>query len=184
MPQIAASIPDYELDDVAVISATQGLKAIADDTRMAILDLLAERAATTSQLAGVLGKPKGTVGYHLDVLKSAGLVHVVRTAKVRALTEKYFGRVARTYQVEGPMDDRFGMLRRVMEECVFPEGEILPMFTLRHVRIPADRALEFAQRLVELSEEFVASEPGGDTTFGLLAGLYPTAMPGWDGDDE
>ena len=82
------------------------------------------------------------------------------------------------------MDDRFAMLRRVIDECVFPDGEVLPMFTLRHLRIPAERALEYAQRLVELSEEFVNDEPGGDTTFGLLAGLYPTALPGWEAADE
>ncbi|NNF70086.1 MAG: helix-turn-helix domain-containing protein [Acidimicrobiia bacterium] len=184
MPQPVPSVPDYPLDEVSVVAATPGLKAIADDTRMAILDLLAERAATTSQLADVLGKPKGTVGYHLGVLQDAGLIHVVRTAKVRAMTEKYFGRVARTFRVEGPMDDRFAMLRRVIDECVFPDGEVLPMFTLRHLRIPAERALEYAQRLVELSEEFVNDDPGGDTTFGLLAGIYPTALPGWEAADE
>lgn len=180
-PASADSIPDYELDDVAVIGGTDGFKAIADDTRVAILELLAERAATTSQLADVLGKPKGTVGYHVDVLRDAGLIRVVRTAPVRAVTEKYYGRVARTFQMEGIVADadRFAMLRRVMEECVFEDGAALPMFALRHVRIPEERAIEFARRLVELSEEFAGSSPAGERTFGFLAGLYPTGRKGW-----
>ena len=41
--------------------------------------------------------PKGTVGHHLKVLERAGLVHVVRTRRVRAVTEKYYGRVARLF---------------------------------------------------------------------------------------
>ena len=35
-----------------------------------------------------LGLPKGTVGHHVKVLEKAGLVRVVRTRKVRALTEQ------------------------------------------------------------------------------------------------
>ena len=38
------------------------MKAVADDTRMDILNLLLEKAATVSQLAEALGKPKGRSG--------------------------------------------------------------------------------------------------------------------------
>jgi DNA-binding transcriptional ArsR family regulator len=37
------------------------------------------------------------VGYHLKVLEEAGLVHVVRTKKVRAIEAKYYGRTARIF---------------------------------------------------------------------------------------
>ena len=43
--------------------------------------LLRERAASTSELAVALEAPKGTVGHHLKVLESAGLIRVVRTAR-------------------------------------------------------------------------------------------------------
>src|SRR5699024_10214475 len=72
-------------------------RALFEDTRKQIVSLLLERAATTSELAEVLGKPKGTVGHHLKVLEEAGLVHVVRTKKVRALEAKYYGRTARVF---------------------------------------------------------------------------------------
>ena len=42
-------------------------------------------------------RPQGTVGHHLKVLERGGLVRVVRTRQVRALTEKYYGRVARLF---------------------------------------------------------------------------------------
>ena len=44
--------------------------------------------------------PKGTVGHHLKVLERAGLVRVVRTRRVRAVTEKYYGRVARLFLIK------------------------------------------------------------------------------------
>ena len=69
---------DYDLEAAVVVSSTAQLKAMADDTREAIVGLLSERAATVSQLADILGKPKGTVGYHAKVLEDAGLIRVVR----------------------------------------------------------------------------------------------------------
>ena len=50
---------DYEIDDVVFVEDNTQLKAVADDTRMNILNLLLDRAATQSQLADALGKPKG-----------------------------------------------------------------------------------------------------------------------------
>ena len=61
----------------------------AEETRQAIVALLRERAATVSELAAVLDKPKGTLGHHMQVLADAGLVQVVRTKKVRALGLKH-----------------------------------------------------------------------------------------------
>jgi len=171
--------PGYALDDVVRAETPDQLKALGDDTRTTILDLLNERAATTSQLADALGKPKGTIGYHLKVLETNGFVRVVRTRKVRALTEKYYGRTGRTIVFAGAAgsSDPFGLLRRVMAEAVLSEGEPLPMWTVRHVRIPVERAVEFVERIAELGEEFISLPRGGDVVYALLAGIYPTNQP-------
>ena len=62
-------------------------RTVGDPTRQRIISLLSERA-TTSQLAEALRQPKGSVGHHLKVLEEAGLIRVVRTRQVRAITEK------------------------------------------------------------------------------------------------
>jgi hypothetical protein len=46
--------------------------------------------------------------------------------------------------------------------------------TLRHARIPAERAEEFSARLDALSHEFISLPRDGDLEFGLLLSLYPT----------
>ncbi|MDH3190613.1 MAG: winged helix-turn-helix domain-containing protein, partial [Acidimicrobiia bacterium] len=85
--------PDYELSETMPLETVEQFKALFDDTRMQIADLLLERAATTSEIAETLSKPKGTVGHHLSVMEEAGLIRVVRTKKVRAVEAKYYGRV-------------------------------------------------------------------------------------------
>ncbi len=183
-PDIAPNPPerhelDYEIDDVVTVEDSTQLKAVADDTRMNILNLLLERAATQSQLADALDKPKGTVGYHVKVLEDAGFVKVVRTAKVRAMTEKYYGRTGRTIQfnIAAKKSDPMWFINDAIRDIRVVEGDPLPMFTSRMARIPVDRAVEFADRIAELAEEFIDQPRGGDTVFGILAGIFPTNHP-------
>lgn len=182
--EVSPGGPDYELEATIEVATPGGLKAIADPTRRTILDLLLDRAATTTHIAEALDKPKGTVGYHLKVLEAAGLIRIVRTAQVRAMTEKYYGRVARTILIKarpsGGGGD-FPMLAQAMAEArILRPDDPLPMFTLRHVRVPEERAVEFAERLVALSEEFVDAPRGGDVVYGLIAGVFPTDRPRFD----
>jgi DNA-binding transcriptional ArsR family regulator len=183
--------PDYDLERGLDVDTPQQLKAIGDETRSDILSLLNERAATVSQLADTLGRPKGSVGHHVKVLEDAGLVRVVRTRQVPATTEKYYGRTARTFFIKTDVHDegeKFAFLRQAMSECRLPSGdeaEELPIsFTIRHARIPDDRAAEFLARILEVAEEFTAQEPGGETVYGLLAGVYPTERPSLGPDEE
>ncbi len=149
--------------------------------------MVLERAATTTELAEALGQPKGTVGHHLKVLEAAGLVRVVATRQVRALTAKYYGRTGRTIVVKGDYlgaGHRFPMLSEALEEATEATGagvvgdeDVLPTFTLRHVRLPEAAASAFAERLHALAVEFSELPRGGDTVYGLIAGIYPTTRP-------
>src|SRR5699024_8443811 len=142
-----------------------------------IVSLLSERAATISELAEVLGKPKGTIGHHMNVLAQAGLVHVVRTEKVRALVAKYWGRTARAFSyhridaaVGGEQRDRepaaeVARLESGPNEAVFDVNR-------REARIPAERAAEFNERLAELLIEFADQPRSGSETYVMLYGLY------------
>lgn len=182
---------DYDLDDTLAASSPEQLKALGDDTRLAILDLLLERSASTGQLAEALDKPKSTVAHHLSVLHDTGLVKVVRTRQVRAITEKFFGRTARTFVLGRGAGPGLFMRRAIAEVEQLEHAELDPeevsgMFTLRHARVPKDRADEYAARLAELSEEFTAEPRHGSVVYGLLLGLYPTRHAGLpeDGEDE
>jgi DNA-binding transcriptional ArsR family regulator len=182
------SPPGYELEETLAFQSPEQFRALFEDTRLRIVDLLLERAATVTELAAVLGKPKGTVGHHVSVLEHAGLIHVVRTKRIRAIEAKYYGRTARTYLLTPKVDvdlvvspDYF-LTSAASEYAKAAQGDEelvhhTMISTLRYARIPNERAREWALRLGELSQEFVSEERGGDTTFGLLVALYPTDRP-------
>ena len=180
-----SSIPDYDLADRLVVTSPAQLRAIADPLRATILDLLLERAATVAELAAAVQRPKSTVAHHVNVLLEAGMLRVVRTRRVRAIDERYYGRTARVFYVgvvnrpgEDPTTVHANALSVAAAESV-PAHEADQLRTiLRHARIPAERAAEFWERVVDaLTREFAQQPRSGDTVYGFAAGLYPTAYP-------
>lgn len=177
-------VPDYNLEPTLELDSIEQYKAIFEETREEIVSLLLERAATISELAATLDKPKGTIGHHVSVLEDAGLIHVVRTKKVRALEAKYYGRTARTYLIGDHPESGFDLapdhfLRTAATEfsSVRRPSDIGHLSTLRYVRIPDERAAEWTDRLTELVDDFIAEERAGETTYGLLVAMYPTDRP-------
>jgi DNA-binding transcriptional ArsR family regulator len=170
---------DYEAEEYVHAETPEQLKALGSSLRLAILSLLNERAASTTELADALARPKGTIGYHVKVLEKAGFIRVVRTRKVRAMTEKFYGRVAHTvvYQAIPDTQDALFMVRRALGEAVVEDDLALPAFTLRHVRMDQAQAAEFWQRVVDLAIEFTKAPRSGDRVYGFLAGIYPTNLP-------
>jgi DNA-binding transcriptional ArsR family regulator len=189
---INSSTPDYELADQVVVTAPKQLRALADPLRGTIIDLLLERAATVAELAAAVQRPKSTVAYHVNVLVEAGMLRVVRTRRVRAIDERYYGRTARVFYVgvvdrpgEDPTTVHANALSVAASESV-PAHEADDLRTiLRHSRIPAERAAEFWEHVMALAREFAALPRSGDTVYGFAAGLYPTDYPTLpDSDDE
>jgi DNA-binding transcriptional ArsR family regulator len=164
--------PDYELDDVLVVAEPKQLRALGDFTRGRIVGLLGQRAASTTELATALDMPKGTVGHHLKVLEKAGLVRVVRTRQVRALTEKYYGRVARLFELKGVDNDaedlRAGaisamMLRQVAEEAAASGTDEKGRTGIGRARLTDKDAARFERRLARLQDDFRdAADPDGE----------------------
>jgi DNA-binding transcriptional ArsR family regulator len=181
----SSSIPDYELADRLVVTAPAQLRAIADPLRATILELLLERAATVAELATAVRRPKSTVAHHVNVLVEAGMLRVVRTRRVRAIDERYYGRTARVFYVgvvsrpgEDPTTVHANALSVAAAESVPAHESDDLRSILRHARIPAERAAEFWEHVVDaLTREFGELPRSGDTVYGFAAGLYPTDFP-------
>lgn len=181
---IIPSTPDYALEDVKVVTSQKELRALAHRIRDLILELLLERAATVSELAEAIGRPPSTIAYHVDVLMDAGYLKVVRTRRVRAIEERYYGRTARVFLVgkvthEGfdPEKDLSNLIAIAAHESEAAHREDRVRAILRHARIPRERAAEFWDEVLELTRRFSATPRGGDTSYGFVAGLYPTEYP-------
>jgi predicted ArsR family transcriptional regulator len=169
------TVPDYEAPETLVVAAPEQLRALADDVRSAIIALLRERAYSTQELAAELGIPKGTAGHHLKVLEHAGLIHVVRTRQVRAMTEKFYGRTARLFlfHAEDPEDARAigtTMLRQAANELErAPHGE---GFGLTKASLTKSDRTRLERRLRRLMEDFRAAESPEGEPYALVTAMY------------
>ena len=177
-------VPDYDLDDTLELTTPTQVRAISDPLRTTILGLLHERAATVTELASAVERPKSTVAHHVNVLTRAGLLRVVRTRRVRAIDERFYGRTAWMFYVgvgRGPGGDALPLDFNdfevaAKESAAAYEARQLWAF-IRHARISPERAAEFWKRIADLVHEFDHLPRSGDTVYGLVAGIYPTDYP-------
>jgi DNA-binding transcriptional ArsR family regulator len=165
----------YDAPDILVVDEPDQLRALADDLRGRMVSLLRERAWSTQQLARELSIPKGTIGHHLKVLERAGLIRVVHTRRVRAVTEKFYGRAARLFlfKPEDPADSR-ALGAATLRDAAFqleraPEGA---GWGLVVARLDAKAVARFDRRLKKLIDDFVAADAAGGTPHRLVVGFW------------
>lgn len=168
---------DYDLAEVVAADTPARLKALGHPLRSLLVDLVLERAMTVTELAELVGKPRGSVAHHVDVLVDAGMLQVVRTRRVRALEERFYGRTGRTIVFPDSLREGHDLpfVADARREIDLDAPDDTPGgFTYRHARIPAELAAEFTERVMELALEFSELPRGGDREFGFLVGVFPT----------
>ena len=176
--------PDYELADVLALTTPVQVRAIGNPLRTTILGLLHERAASVTELAVAVARPKSTVAHHVKVLTETGLVRVVATRRVRAIEERFYGRTARMFYVPvepgagaQTLPTDFNDFEVAAQESAnaFRDGRLWGF--IRHGRLPEERAAEFWKRIAALVREFDELPRSGDTVYGFAVGIYPTDHP-------
>ncbi len=174
---VARPVHDYEAEETLVVSEPEQLRALADDLRAGIVSLLRSRARSTQELARELGIPKGTIGHHLKVLERAGLVKVVRTRQVRAVTEKFYGRTAYLFlfAAEDAADERSvaaSLFRQAAREIdasprVATFGQAMANLAPRDVA-------RLEKRLKRLMDDFTAAGVPGGAPYRMTVAMYET----------
>ena len=93
------------------ILATTGkhAKAIEDPARAKILKILYNRQLSAEQILGELkktgyNKALTTIRHHLDVLKTSGLIEIVKIQETRGAVTKYYGTSTKLLEYETPKD--------------------------------------------------------------------------------
>ncbi|MGZ4737995.1 MAG: ArsR/SmtB family transcription factor [Ilumatobacteraceae bacterium] len=175
------SFPDYELEDLRIVTATPELKAMFHPLRGTLLGLVLERAATVNELAVAVDRPPSSVAHHVNVLVDSGLLKVVRTRKRRAIDERFYGRTARIFHVGQIQPEQLSAIPNLLVDAAAesrPAHEADDLRAVhRHARIPRERAKEFWDQVLDLTRTFSALPRSGDTTYAFVAGLYPTDHP-------
>jgi DNA-binding transcriptional ArsR family regulator len=91
---MSSSGTDHRIEDIAVRD-TRVSDAIDEPMRAMILDILSEEALTATEVHDCLGsrgidRTENTVRHHINELRDAGLVDVVRFEEGRGGTTKYY----------------------------------------------------------------------------------------------
>ena len=174
------TVPDYDLEDAKELTTAAQVRAIAHPLRTAILSLLHERAASVTELAAAVGRPKSTVAYHVETLQRAGLVRVVRTRRVRAIEERYYGRTARMFHAglgrgahdgDLPLDFNDFDVAAAESQGAFQARQLRSF--IRHARIAPADVKEFWRRAMDLVQEFDRLPRSGILAHGFAIGVYP-----------
>jgi DNA-binding transcriptional ArsR family regulator len=166
---------------VLVVSEPEQMRALGDDLRAKLIALLRERARSTQDLAQELGLPKGTVGHHLKVLERARLIRVVRTRKVRAMTEKFYGRTARLFlfQAERAPETVPALGASMLRQAADEVGQAPAGANFAHVRArltPAD-ARRLSRRLDRLVEDFRTAEAPDGVLHSFASAFWSPEKP-------
>jgi DNA-binding transcriptional ArsR family regulator len=177
-------IPDYDLDEMLVVTAPSQLRALADRLRATLLELVLERAASVTEMARAVDRPKSTIAYHVNMLVDVGLMRVVRTRRVRAIEERYYGRVARTLYIgvlSRPEDKQVVLAINGLAEAAAEAAPAHAADDLRcllvHARIPVGEVRNFWAQVQDVARQFAQIPRAGDQVYGFVAGLYPTDAP-------
>lgn len=175
--------PDYDLIEEQVVTTPEEIRAIFDPFNATILELLLERAATITELAAAIGRPKSTVAYHVGLLVDVNVLKVVRTRRVRGREERFYGRVARLFYIGQTRPDHPEQLPNYLtiaaDESVTAHHDDTLRAVKRDAWISDDDAEEFLQRVYQLANEYSkvrrSSHAGKAYTF--VAALYPSKRP-------
>lgn len=176
-------LPDYDLDEVQVVTDPRTVRAIFDPLRGVLLELLLERAASVQELAAAVERPRSSVAHHVKVLREAGVLRVVRTRRVRGREEAFYGRTARLFSVgdvhlpaRAETPDLFEVASREAAEAA--QADDLRGLT-RYAWIDPEQAAEFWERVMELVAEYsqLPRSSAGSRAYALLTAMYPTDHP-------
>jgi DNA-binding transcriptional ArsR family regulator len=173
-------IEDYEADQTLLVTRPEQLRALTTQPRQEIIRLLRLGARSISELSEEMGMPKGTVGHHVKVLEDVGLIRVVHTRRVRALTEKYYGRVARLFLFQGeeapdavpPLGA--ATLRQAADEV---ERADRPGFALVRARLAPKDMQRFERRTKRLVADFERSDDRDGKLVNLAMAIWASEQP-------
>ncbi|MFF9673647.1 ArsR/SmtB family transcription factor [Streptomyces eurythermus] len=149
-------MPIDDLPEVFHVTTDEQLRAVSNLTRHRIMAVLRFEPATISQIAARVGLAKGSSSYHVRMLERAGLVKVVRTRKVRGVTERYYAMAARSIVLPDPGE---GGGPDVLMRHAVADLEAAPAGAERHVRmahlrLTDEQFAELGKRLQALADEY------------------------------
>jgi DNA-binding transcriptional ArsR family regulator len=181
------------------------LRLLADPLRQRILGLLCDEELSTAQLAGKLTRPPSNLYYHMDRLRDAGLIRVVRRRRARGAVEKFYRAVAHSFTappslwqtgggaaqteltavVEAMMQSVLARFSGSVERGLIGSGpgQVVPMITSLTVRTTGARLEDLRDRLercIRAFQEESGPIPEDAVEYALFDMLFPVDVASVD----
>lgn len=87
------------MKDIHLLTELAHVKILADPLRQRVLRALVDEEKTATQLVGEIEEAPSNLHYHVEQLRGAGLVELVRESPKRGTTEKYYRAVAKRFEI-------------------------------------------------------------------------------------
>ncbi len=91
------------------IKTLEQIKAVSHPLRRSLIELFCRKILTAKQAAIALEEPPTKLYHHVEVLKKAGIIKLVKTKQNRGTIEKYYKTVANDFKID---DSLFGSTTR------------------------------------------------------------------------
>ncbi|WP_432103108.1 ArsR/SmtB family transcription factor [Streptomyces sp. bgisy091] len=178
-------MPADDVPETIHVTTDEQLRAVSNLTRHRIMAVLRFEPATITQIAGRVGLAKGSSSYHVRLLERAGLVKVVRTRRVRGVTERYYAMAARSIVMPDPGEGGPDVLMRHavadLEASPVDDRQV----RMAHLRLTERQFAELGERLQALADEYrELSDPSLPDASLLLALFRPTSRDRADSRDQ
>ncbi|MGW5365881.1 ArsR family transcriptional regulator [Actinopolymorpha pittospori] len=171
------SAPVARSEDLLVRTPAQ-FKALGHPLRHRIVNVLRQRPATLGELTSALDASKGTIGYHLRVLREAGLVRLVHTRQVRGGTEQYFDLVSAAFRLDtGAVVGAEFLINAALTELAPAGDDEVELTVLRQAFLTREEARELVGRIEEFAARPYRSDGSRGDAYGLLLSLHRTDTP-------
>jgi DNA-binding transcriptional ArsR family regulator len=147
-------MPADDLPETFHVTTDEQLRAVSNLTRHRIMAVLRFEPATITQIADRVGLAKGSSSYHVRLLERAGLVKVVRTRKVRGVTERYYAMAARTIAMPDPGRGPDVLMRHAVADLEAAPRDGERHVRMAHLRLTDEQFAELGARLQALADEY------------------------------
>ncbi|MFF7329545.1 ArsR/SmtB family transcription factor [Streptomyces sp. NPDC090306] len=148
-------MPTDDVPEAFHVTTDEQLRAVSNLTRHRIMAVLRFEPATITQIADRVGLAKGSSSYHVRLLERAGLVKVVRTRKVRGVTERYYAMAARGIVLPDPGEGGPDVLmRHAVADLEAAPTDAERYVRMAHLRLTEEQFAELGERLEALADEY------------------------------
>ena len=177
---------NYDINPIPTqtLTSDEQIRAYVNPTRMTILSMLAKEKDSVSGIARQLGVHPANLTHHFKILEKTGLIELVEKRETGRNLEKYYRAKAYHFVVnagEQPANQKvqaLSILRDNLTSALHtlgdPSDERIVLGSLKAVRLHPEDVEEFAQKLLDLLEEFEDHAAETGDFYSLNVSLYPT----------